>query len=327
MKKIKVAHFGAGYWGPNIIRTLIKSKKFNLDIILDTSKKRLSFIKQNFNVKITSKINDILKDETIEAVSIATPANTHYELIIKCLKFNKHVFVEKPIAMNSKQVDSIIKQSKKQKKLVMVGHTFLYNNAVIKIKELIQRGILGDLRYIYCQRLNLGRIRNDVDALWNLGIHDISIVQYFLDNILPTKVSHIGSSFIQKKINDVSFLNLLYPNKVLVNIHVSWLDPNKVRKVILVGSKKMIIFDDTIENKIELLDKGIDIVHSNNKKMDFDFKKIVKHRVGKSKFIKFKESEPLLNEMNHFYDSIMGKTKCRTDAESSKNIIKILSNF
>lgn len=327
MKKIKIGHVGAGYWGPNIIRTLIKSKKFNLDIIVETSKKRISFLKKNFNIKITSEINDILNDDSIDAVSIATPAHTHYDLIIKCLKSNKHVFVEKPIVINSKQLERVISHSKKYNKLVMVGHTFLFNNAIIKIKKLIQKGIIGDLRYIYCQRLNLGRIRNDVDALWNLGIHDISIVQYFLNDIFPIKVSHTGSSFVQKNINDVSFLNLLYRNKVLVNIHVSWLDPNKVRKIIIVGSKKMIIFDDTIKNKIELLDKGIDIIHSNNKVMDFDFNNIIKHRVGKSKFIKFKETEPLLNEMNHFYDSIVRKTKCRTDAKSSKNIIKILSKI
>ena len=211
----------------------------------------------------------------------------------------------------------------------MVGHTFLYNSAVKYMKEVIDSGELGDIRYIYSQRLNLGRIRQDVDALWNLAPHDISIVQYLLNDAEPISIKRSGQSYVQEKIDDVVFLNLKYPKNILVNIHVSWLDPNKVRKMTVVGSKKMIVYDDIDKNKIKIYDKGIDKLAVLGKNMDFDSASNYEfyHRDGDVTIPKIEWVEPLKSEIAHFIDCISNNKNCLTDSFHAGEVVKILESI
>jgi predicted dehydrogenase len=208
----------------------------------------------------------------------------------------------------------------------MAGHTFLYNPAVRAVKEIIDSGKLGDIRYIYSQRVNLGRIRSDVDAFWNLAPHDISIVQYWLDETTPVSVKRTGMAYVQDNMEDVSFLNIEYPNNIMVNIHVSWLDPRKVRRMTVVGSEKMVVYDDLADNKVTIYDKGIDRMAVLGENMDFDYPKPLKfnHRSGDATVPEIDWEEPLKDEIQHFVDCILKKTPCLTGFEHAKKVVSIL---
>jgi len=207
-----------------------------------------------------------------------------------------------------------------------VGHTFLFNPAVRCVKKLIDRGELGDIRYIYSQRVNLGRIRSDVDALWNLAPHDVSIIQYWLGNTTPSNVKKNGMAYVQDGIDDVVFMNIRYPNDILVNIHVSWLDPLKVRRMTVVGSEKMVIYDDLAKNKVTVYDKGIDRMAVLGEHMDFDNISTFNynHRSGDVVFPKIQWEEPLKVEVEHFLDCILNGTSCLTGVDHAKKVVSIL---
>ena len=327
MGKINIAQIGIGYWGPNLLRNLISNKNCRVSIVSDLSLERRNFVKNFYpKVDVTPNFEDIINNPKVDAVIIATPVATHFEIAIKCLKKNKNILVEKPMAKSSSEVREIKRLANKKNLVAMVGHTFLYNSAVKYVKKLIDSGDLGELRYIYSQRLNLGRIRKDVDALWNLGPHDISIVQYWLNNIEPVKISRFGNSYVQKGIDDVVFLNIEYPNNVMANIHVSWLDPHKVRKMTIVGSKKMVEYDDIAENKITIFDKGIEREAILGQNMDYDNPLTFNfnHRSGDSYVPKIEWVEPLNNEISHFLDCIINSKKCLTGPSHAESVVKIL---
>jgi predicted dehydrogenase len=211
-------------------------------------------------------------------------------------------------------------------RIVMAGHTFLYNNAVRYVKSLIDKGELGDVRYIYSQRLNLGRIRSDIDALWNFAPHDVSIIQYWLNDPLPVKVTCNGMAYVQPDVNDVAFLNIRYPDKVIANIHVSWLNPQKVRKMIVVGSKKMVVYDDVGDEKVIIYDKGIDVKARLGERMDFDRPAQVSfsHRFGDIHIPQIDFPEPLWVEAQHFVDCIRTGATPLTGIAHARNVVGIL---
>ena len=326
-KIVNIAQIGVGYWGPNLLRNLVRNEHCVIKRIVDLSPDRRDYVKKTYPViNVTGKIEDILNNPDIDAVIIATPVNTHYDLAVKCLENKKHILVEKPMAKSVEQIRNIEKLAKTNKLVAMVGHTFLYNPAVRYVKKYIDSGELGEIRYIYSQRLNLGRIRSDVDALWNLAPHDISVIQYWLDNADPIEINRTGQSYIQQGIDDVVFLNLKYNGGIMANIHVSWLDPHKVRKLTVVGTKKMIIYDDMIDNKIAILDKGIDPLAEIGKRMDYDNyrNQNYKHRSGDVIFPKLDWREPLQIEIEHFIDCIVNNTNCLTDTTHARKVVRIL---
>src|SRR5205085_10542585 len=261
-----------------------------------------------------------------DAVIIATPATTHFHLACQALRAGKHVFVEKPLATRVSEVDELAACAKERGLIVMAGHTFVYNSAVRYVKRLIDAGELGDVRYIYSQRLNLGRIRTDIDALWNFAPHDISIIQYWLDDRDPVSVSRQGMAYMQDGIDDVVFLNLEYPGKVIANIHVSWLDPQKVLKIIVVGSRKMVVYDDVADNKIAIYDKGIDRKAILGQNMDFDNPQRAQfnYRSGDILFPEVKFTEPLRLEAEHFSDCILNSRKPLTGTAHARTVVSIL---
>tara|TARA_Y100001935_G_C17250418_1_gene480673 strand:- start:118 stop:1131 length:1014 start_codon:yes stop_codon:yes gene_type:complete len=326
-KNVNIAQVGVGYWGPNLLRNLVSNPNSNITKVVDLCPERRRFVKELYpSINVSENFSTIIEDNSIDAVVISTPVKTHFKLILECLNANKHVLVEKPMATKTSEIAEILKISKEKKLVAMVGHTFLFNPAVKYIKNLIRNNELGKIRYIYSQRLNLGRIRSDVDALWNLAPHDISIIQYWLNELGPISIKKTGKSFVQEAIDDVVFLNIEYPDNILANIHVSWLDPHKIRKMTIVGSDKMVVYDDISENKVSIYDKGIDVMAELGKNMDFDNNThfSFNHRSEGIIIPKIKWEEPLKKEIEHFIECITNDVECITGPNHAYEVVRIL---
>jgi predicted dehydrogenase len=322
-----IAQCGCGYWGPNLLRNFSALKNCRVKYVVDASADRRAFVQSNFpRTDAVPDHREVLADPEIDAVVIATPAATHFELGMAALKAGKHIFVEKPMATTVAEVDELARIAGEKKLIAMVGHTFIYNYAVRYVKKLIDTGELGEVRYIYSQRLNLGRIRSDIDALWNFAPHDISIIQYWLGDPQPLSVSRQGMAYMQDGIDDVVFLSLTYPGKIMANIHVSWLDPQKVRKMIVVGSKKMVVYDDIADDKIAIYDKGIDRLAVLGENMDFDHLRPPEfnYRSGDILLPQVKFIEPLRVEAEHFLDSIKNGAVPLTGLSHAREVVSIL---
>jgi predicted dehydrogenase len=326
-KNIALAQIGCGYWGPNLLRNFSSLPACEVKFVVDSSRERRSYVERNFPASAAiDSVSDALADPVVTAVVVATPADSHFNLAKEALLAGKHVFVEKPLATTVAEVEELGKLADERGLIVMAGHTFIYNTAVRYIKKLLDAGELGEIRYIYSQRLNLGRIRSDIDALWNFAPHDISIIQYWLDDPQPLSVQRVGMDFIQKGVDDVVFLSIVYPQKVIANIHVSWLDPQKVRKMIVVGSKKMVVYDDVSDNKIAIYDKGIDRKAVLGQNMDFDQLRPdqFNYRSGDILLPQIHFTEPLRTEAEAFIESIRTGEKPETGIPHAKNVVSIL---
>ncbi|MEM7145307.1 MAG: Gfo/Idh/MocA family oxidoreductase [Verrucomicrobiota bacterium] len=327
-EKTDIALVGVGYWGPNLVRNLISNPRSRLKYVIDRSADRREFVGATFpGVEVAEDIAVALEDEGVKGVVIATPAGTHYQIAKECLGAGKHLLVEKPLATSVEEVDELAAAADERGLVLMSGHTFIYNGAVRYLRELIRAGDLGEIRYLYCQRLNLGRIRSDVDAWWNLGPHDVSIIQYLLGDPDPVEVNRLGQAYVQDGIEDVVFVTIRYPENVIANIQVSWLDPHKVRKLTVVGSKKMAVYDDMSDNKIAIYDKGIDVKAEPGRAMDYDETATPSfaHRSGDIVLPKFSFEEPLKQEIDHFLACIEGGTSCQTGPAHTRRVIDILS--
>jgi len=324
---IVLAQLGCGYWGPNLLRNFSALPGCTVKYVVDSTAERRAFVEANFPLsRAIENHQAVLEDLSVHGVIIATPAASHFSLAKQVLDAGKHVFVEKPLATKVAEVDELSRCAAERNLVVMTGHTFIYNAAVRYVKQLIDAGELGEIRYIYSQRLNLGRIRADIDALWNFAPHDISIIQYWLGNPEPVSVSRQGMAYMQDGIDDVVFLSLEYPNKVIANIHVSWLDPQKVRKMIVVGSRKMVVYDDIAEDKITIYDKGIDRKAILGENMDFDSPRVSQfnYRTGDILIPEVKFAEPLRVEAEHFADCIRNSREPLTGLNHARTVVSIL---
>jgi predicted dehydrogenase len=309
---------GCGFWGPNFARIATECNKLKWAADLDSA--QLQKIKDKFpELKTTSDFNEILADSEVNAVIIATPANTHYTIAKAALSAGKHVLVEKPITTTTKDCEELIKIADEKKKILMVGHTFLYNAFIKTLKDYLTKKDLGEVYYLYSTRVNLGQIRGDVNAMWNLAPHDISITNYLADG-QPKSVRAEGKTYINEGNQDVVFINLEYPNNVMAQIHVSWLDPNKIRQLVVVGSKKMAVFDDLGKDKLQILDKGV----METEDLRYSPKEKFKLRYGDVEIPKIEEPEPLKNEFNHFLDCIENNKKPLTDGQAGLSVVKVL---
>jgi predicted dehydrogenase len=326
-RNLVLAQIGCGYWGPNLLRNFSALPGCTVKYVVDSSAERRSFVEANFPLsRAIDTHQTVLDDSSVDGVIISTPAASHFSLASQALEAGKHVFVEKPLATKVTEVDVLARLAAGRNLVVMTGHTFIYNSAVRYAKKLIDSGELGELRYIYSQRLNLGRIRSDIDALWNFAPHDISIIQYWLSNPEPISIGRQGMAYTQEGIDDVVFLSLEYPGKVIANIHVSWLDPQKVRKMIIVGSRKMVVYDDIAENKITIFDKGIDRRAILGENMDFDNPRVSQfnYRSGDILIPEVKFAEPLRVEAEHFVDCIRNSCEPVTGLNHARTVVSIL---
>jgi len=311
VKKVNIAIIGCGYWGPNLVRNFNEIPDSNLVGCCDLKEENLNKIKQLYpSTKTTKNYKDILEDKSIDAVVVATSAPTHYLLAQEALACGKHVFIEKPMTLSSYAAEQLIYSAKKNSKILMVGHLLEYHPAVRKIKSLIDSGELGEIYYLYSQRLNLGQVRHDENALWCLAPHDISVALYLL-GMEPFQATAQGQSYLQKDIEDVVFSCLNFSNGTIVHMHISWLDPNKVRKLTVVGSKKMVVFDDMegVE-KIRIYDKGVEEGFA--------------VRFGDVVIPLLDTQEPLRRECLHFIDCIRNNKKPLSDGRDGERVIRVL---
>lgn len=324
---IRVAVMGLGHWGPNLARNIAALPHAHLHSLCDIDPERLEYVGHQYpGAKRQGDSDAVLGDPEVDAVIIATPACTHFELASAALRAGKHVMVEKPLAQTSGQCRELIALSEEHGLVLMVGHVFLYNAAVRKVKEYIDSGELGQIHYIYSQRLNLGIIRQDVNVLWNFAPHDVSILCYWLDAV-PERVSARGYSYIQPGIEDVVFLTLDFPDGVGANVHISWLDPNKVRRMTVVGSHKMIVYDDVSSAKIMVYDKGVTRKASNRQSLGRyetfgEFQLLL--RAGDVLIPKLDFVEPLRVECGHFVECIHTGRRPLTDGYSGLQVVRAL---
>lgn len=319
---LNVAVVGAGDWGRNHVRTFFNLAECYLLYICDNNEGVLSDMKRLYpKVKATSNYDEILNDSTVDAIVIASSAMSHYALAKQAIEAKKHVFVEKPFALNVKDAEELIRLAKKEGKKLMVGHLLIYHPAVRKLKELIDTGEVGDVYYIYCQRVNLGKIRRDENALWSFGPHDISVALHLIgDN--PVEVSAIGKDYLQQGIVDVVFLNIRFHNNKMINIHLSWLDPHKIRKITVVGSRKMVVFDDVdVTEKLKIFDKGVNINTRYGSYEDF-----LSLRFGDILIPRVSMSEPLKLECLHFLECIKNGKEPLSNGTSGLQVVRVLES-
>lgn len=324
---ITLAQLGCGYWGPNLLRNFLAQPNCIVKWVAEMSADRRAYVERTFPAtQAIADAQQILDDEQVEAVVIATPAATHHAFAKAALLAGKHVFVEKPLAMTIIEADELTQLADQQQRVLMAGHTFLYNPAVRFIKRMVDAQELGEIYYIYSQRLNLGQVRSDVNAWWNLAPHDVSILLYWMNGELPVKIAAQGGDYLQKGTEDVVFATLTWANKMAANIHVSWLDPGKVRRMMLVGSRKMVVYDDVSDDKITIYDKGFDRAPRIGERMDFDDPTsfLLKPRFGDIRIPRIEWSEPLRIESAHFLECIRTGATPLTGPQHARDVVAIL---
>lgn len=321
MERLNVAVIGCGYWGPNLIRNFKQLPDCRMKVCCDLDRNKLERMKALYPyLKTTTDLQEILSDNTIDAVAIATPVYTHSEIGKLCLQHKKHVLIEKPMASTEDECIELIELAEKNRAVLMVGHTFEYAAAVNKTKEIIESGELGEIYYISCSRLNLGLFQPDINVIWDLAPHDISILLYLL-NDFPVGVNASGKAHFRKDIEDVATITLNFSNGTIAFIHSSWLDPDKVRKMTIVGSKKMLVYDDISTNeKIKIYDKGVDAPPYYDSYAEFHYS----YRYGDIYTPRINEYEPLRKECEHFLECIRKHKTPRSDGYSGLRVVSIL---
>ena len=319
---INVAIVGLGYWGPNYLRIFNELKESTIEYCCDLDQANLDKIKDLFpDVKTTNDYKEVAESSNVDAVIITTPLNTHFKLAEDFLRNGKHVLIEKPFTSTSEEAIKLIEIAEKKDITLMVGHVYVYNPSVQKIKEVISDK-LGKLYYVRAERLGLGPIRKHANALWDLCTHDISIATYLFDSI-PENVSTQGGSFIQEGVEDIVFLTLNFPNNVLYNIYASWIAPEKIRKTTVVGSDAMVVFDDVNKSEmIKVYDRKINTELLNSTPEYSDHQSIV--NIGDIHIPMVEQSEPLKKQAKHFLDCISNNKKPITDGYEGLKVIKIL---
>lgn len=312
--EIKLGIIGAGKWGINHIKTAHKLLGENLKLVADLNPLReLEISKISSKINFTTDINSILDSPEINSVIISAPAELHFELSKACLEKNKNLLVEKPITLNSTEAKELINISDKNNLKLMVGHVLLFHPAVKKMKELIRNVKIGNIQYIYSNRLNLGAIRSEENILWSFAPHDISVIQYLLEKS-PVSVYAAGSSFVQRNIEDTTLTYLRYPNNVHAHIFVSWLHPFKEQRMVVIGNKGMLVFEDSLKTeKLKFYPKGFTSENGVLKKFEGDYE-----------VIDFPVEQPLEEEQKHFFDCVINDKTPLTNGIHALEVLQIL---
>jgi len=319
MKKSSAGIIGMGYWGPNVLRNIMDVDRFRDIYCYDIKQSQLDKSKKRYpSIKLVKKYDDILCNKDISCIFICTPPETHYKLAKDALFYDKNVLIEKPMTINVKEAEELIEISKNRSLKLMVGHTFEYSPAVEKIKEIIEEDILGDIYFISMTRINLGIHRKDVSVIWDLATHDLSIL-FKLINEIPNYISAVSNSFIKKGLKDVAFINLRYNTGTIVNINVSWLSPKKIREIIIVGSKKMLVYDDTkSDEKIKIFDRGVDVLKDPTSFGEYQ----LTYRTGDIMSPVLEATEPLRIEVSHFIDCVNNNLEPKTNGYCGLKVVK-----
>ncbi len=316
---IDIAVVGAGAWGRNHIRVFSEIPNVRLKYICDRDPSRLAALQKNYpQSKMVEDLKPILRDPEVQGVVVASSAVSHYSLSKELLRADRDVLVEKPMALSSKDAGEMLKIAEERERILMVGHLLIYHPVVDRLKEMVTSGELGKLYYIYTQRVNLGIIRQDENALLSFAPHDLSVILYLLEEE-PIAVTAHGESYIQKGIEDVVFLGLQFSDGKMANIHLSWLDPHKLRRITIVGAKKMVVFDDMeASEKLKIYDKGV-------KNLSYDtYGEYLGLRFGDITIPSIKIAEPLRAEAEHFIQSIESRKEPKTGGRDGLKVVRIL---
>ncbi|MFH0740179.1 MAG: Gfo/Idh/MocA family oxidoreductase [bacterium] len=309
-KNISLGLVGAGYWGKNLVRvfnTLGVLKK-----VCDCNTEVISQVKKDYpEISVVQDFNNLLEDRELVGIVIASPAVSHYELAKKALIAGKHVFVEKPLALKVQHGEELVALAKDKELVLMVGHLLLYHPAIVKLKEMIKSGDLGEIRYIYSNRLNFGKLRTEENVLWSFAPHDIAIVLDFLG--MPKSVNCLGKDFLQKNIPDVTLTFLEFDNNQAAHIFVSWLNPFKEQKLSIIGSLKMAVFDGVL-NQLSVFEHKVQTNGSN----------FIQAMPGQAQAIDFGNEEPLMQEAKHFLESIQENKTPLSDGKEALAVLRVL---
>jgi predicted dehydrogenase len=318
---INVGVIGYGYWGPNLVRNFAEIPGSRLIAISDLRAKRLALAKRQYpSVKTTKNYRDLLSDRNIDAVAIATSISSHFKIAMEVLRAGKHVLVEKPLATTGEEAKQLLKEARRRKLILMVDHTFVYSGAVRKIHELVKKAKLGSIYYYDAVRVNLGLFQHDVNVIWDLAVHDVSVMDYILP-LRPYAVSATGMSHIAKQPENIAYLTLFFKNSLIAHIHVNWLAPVKVRRTLIGGNQRMIVYDDLEPSeKVKVYDKGIK-VKTDAKSI---YKMLVNYRTGDMWVPQVDITEALRTEILHFVDCVERKKHPITDGESGLRVVRIL---
>lgn len=319
---VNISVVGCGHWGPNYIRVFGELPDSTVVEACDTDTSRLDQIGRRFpNLRMSTSIDEVVKNAGTDTVVIATPTVSHHELAKKCLLNGKHVLVEKPLALKVQQADELVALAKEKARVLMVGHTFLYNPAVRKMKEYIKNEDFGRVYYLHATRTHLGLIRPDVNAIWDLAPHDVSIFSYLLE-AQPEQASAVGGRFLHDDKEDVGFITLTYPGGCIGSIHVSWIDSNKMREIVAVGSRKRIVFDDLNNlEKIRVYEKGASVERAYEGFGEFQ----LLLRDGDIVSPRLEFHEPLRVQCQHFLDCVMNGVKPLTDGREGSNVVRVMN--
>ena len=320
---MKVAVIGCGYWGKHLVRNFNSSNEWELKYLCDIDKKHLSKMSGQYpNAVPTDNYDEILKDDEIDAVAIATPVFTHFELAKKALLAGKHTWVEKPLTSTSKEAEELIELAEKNNVLLHVDHTFIYTPAVRKIKEIVQEGVLGDVYYFDSVRINLGLFQHDINVIWDLAPHDLSILEYTVGK-KPVSISANGQDFFnygKTDIENIAYVTVKFDDGSIAHFHVNWMSPVKIRHIIVGGNKKMLVFNDMEPlAKIKVYDSGVSV----SSREDV-YNTLIQYRVGDMFSPAIANEEALEVECSHFYECIKNNKKTNSSGEAGLYVVKLL---
>ena len=318
---IQVGVIGYGYWGPNLVRNFMAAPDSSVVSVADLREERLQPLRKLYpSLKTSRDAAGVINDPAVDAVIIATPVSSHFELAMSALKAGKHVLVEKPLATTSDQARELIDVAAARNLVLLVDHTFVYTDAVRKMRELITTGALGEIYYYDAVRVNLGLFQHDINVIWDLAIHDLSIMDFVLPD-KPVAVSATGISHVPGQPENVAYITLFFANRQIAHVHVNWLTPVKVRHTLIGGSEKMILYDDLEPSeKIKVYDKGITVTP----RPEDVYKLLVSYRSGDMYAPRLDNTEALQNEALHFVDCIENHTKPETDGHAGLRMVTMI---
>jgi len=298
---IRVGVVGYGYWGPNLVRNFVEAADSQVIGVSDLRTERLNLVKARYPaIEVTTRAEEIIDDNRIDAIAISTPVSTHFDLAWKALQAGKHVLAEKPMTATSEQALRLVEEAERRKLVLAVDHTFVYTGAVRKIQELVASGELGDIYYYDSVRVNLGLFQHDVSVIWDLAVHDLSIMEYILP-LAPNAVSATGTGHVPGAPEDVAYLTLFFDDCLIAHIHVNWLAPVKIRRTLIGGSRKMIVYDDLDPSEtVKVYDKGITV----NESADSVYQMLIGYRTGDMWAPRLDTAEALRTQAHHFINCI-----------------------
>jgi predicted dehydrogenase len=324
MGAIRVGVIGCGYWGPNLLRNFAENLDAELRWICDLDPHRLSLMGRRYpSARTTSDYKTLLADPSLDAVVIATPVGTHYRFALEALGAGKHVLVEKPFTASSKEGEHVVAEAARKRLTLMVDHTFIYTGAVRKMKELVDSGELGELLYFDSVRINLGLFQKDINVVWDLAPHDLAIMDFILDQ-QPVSVSATGSCHIERGIENIAYVLVRFPGEFIAHFHFNWLSPVKIRRTLLAGSKKMVVYDDLEPTeKLRVYDKGV-TSNRNDDEKEAAYKTLVSYRTGDVWVPKLDSTEALHYVCGEFLNAIRENRTPVTNGEAGLRIVRLL---